>query len=155
MFENDTTSHIAEFLKAIGLEITAGAVDESAFLPGIRVENGGLVIDESRLSYPGDLLHEAGHLAVVPLDIRQTLHDEVHVDNPVTIESAAMSWSYAACVHLGLNLRVVFHESGYHGRSENLLLGFQLGVFPGLHELISAGMTRADKFPEMQKWLRD
>jgi len=45
-----------------------------------------------------------------------------------------------------------------------LLLGFQLGHFPGLHELVSAGMTFSEAdarslelapFPTMQKWLRD
>ena len=80
------------------------------------------------------------------------------------IEAAAISWSYAACVHLGLDPRVVFHEQGYHGRSSNLLFGFELGVFPGLHELVAAGMTVSNTgaalvglppFPSMHKWLRD
>jgi hypothetical protein len=34
-------------------------------------------------------------------------------------EMAAIAWSYAACVHLGLEPTVVFHSDGYKGGSES------------------------------------
>ena len=33
-------------------------------------EQGSIVIDKDALLYPGDILHEAGHIAVVPADRR-------------------------------------------------------------------------------------
>ena len=65
MFQNPLTQRIAEFLRSIGLPVRAGAIPDATFLPGIHMERGGLVADEARLCYPGDLLHEAGHLAVM------------------------------------------------------------------------------------------
>ena len=35
-----------------------------AILPGLAIEHGAILVDEQRLSHPGDILHEAGHLAV-------------------------------------------------------------------------------------------
>ena len=165
-FVNDTVEQIVSFLREIGIEIKRGSIDGNTFLPGIDVSKGSLVIDELNLLYPGDLLHEAAHLAVTPAEFRNQLSGTVEAlhGNPDVIEAAAICWSYAACVHLGLDPRVVFHGHGYHGRAEGLLLGFQLGHFPGLHELVSAGMTFSEAdarslelapFPTMQKWLRD
>ena len=64
-FQNPLTERIAAFLREIGLSIRAGAVGDDTALPGIDIEHGALVIDEAKLKYPGDVLHEAGHLAVV------------------------------------------------------------------------------------------
>jgi hypothetical protein len=163
---NELVQKMISFIQEIGIPVKIGRVDGDTFLPGIDVADGGLIVDESRLLYPGDILHEAGHIAVTPGSFRNRLSGKVETvqGNPDVIEAAAISWSYAACVHLGLNPRVVFHEHGYHGRSSSLLFGFELGVFPGLHELVLAGMTVSSTgaalvglppFPVMQKWLRD
>jgi hypothetical protein len=165
-FSQEPTRTIVAFLRKIGLPVAAGSVDDASFLPGIEVAKGGLVVDEAKLKYPGDLLHEAGHLAVTPAALRPHLSGQVETPgaNADVIESAAMCWSYAACLHLQLDPGEVFHQYGYHGRGENLLFNFQLGIFPGVHELVSAGMTRAGvnmhdpdlrPFPAMKKWLRD
>ena len=163
---DDVTSVILAFLKEIGLPVKESDVSDASFLPGIEVVNGGLIVDRTRLKYPGDLLHEAGHLAVVPASVRSGLSGEVKTpgENEDVVEVMALLWSYAACLHLGLEPRVVFHEHGYRGHSQALLNNFQLGLFPGLHHLEAAGMTiaRADPtrlellpFPVMQRWLRD
>ena len=57
---------IVAFLEEIGLPVRFRDLDEAGFLPGITVEAGGLNVDREKLLYPGDLLHEAGHLAVLP-----------------------------------------------------------------------------------------
>ena len=166
MADKDQAQKMMSFIREIGIPVSLGRVDGDSFLPGINVVDGGLVVDESRLLYPGDLLHEARHIAVTPASLRAQLSGKVEIPhaNPDAIEAAAISWSYAACLHLGLDPRVVFHEHGYHGRSSNLLFGFELGIFPGVHELVSAGMTVSETgaalagqplFPTMQKWLRD
>ena len=166
MADNDQAHKMLSFIKEIGIPVRLDRVDSETFLPGIDVADGGLIVDMSRLLYPGDLLHEAGHIAVTPASLRRQLSGKVEIPhaNPDAIEAAAISWSYAASIHLGLDPGVVFHEHGYHGRSLNLLFGFEVGVFPALHELVSAGMTLSETgaalvglppFPAMQKWLRD
>jgi hypothetical protein len=150
-----------DFLLEIGIPVEYGDTTEQTFLPGIEVVSGGLLIDRSELLYPGDILHEAGHLAVAPTEIRSSLTGEVIIpgEQPGTVEAAAMCWSYAACLHLDIDPRVVFHEHGYHGRSLGLLQNFALGVFPGLHTLETFGMTVTSgdpsaAFPVMGRWLR-
>ena len=60
-----TLSTIAAFLSEIGLPVEIGEIQQPTFLPGIHVESGILRVDPARLSWPGDLLHEAGHLALL------------------------------------------------------------------------------------------
>src|SRR6476620_893093 len=116
---NDVIGKIVSFLREAGIAVTHRPVDDETFLPGIDIVEGTLIIDELRLLYPGDLIHEAGHLAVTPALFRNQLSGKVESphQNPDVIEAAAICWSYAACVHLGLDPRVVFHKHGYHGRS--------------------------------------
>lgn len=146
---------------AIGIPVEYGGATGPTFLPGIAVVSGGLLIDRSKILYPGDILHEAGHLAVAPDEIRSSLTGEVVIpgEQPGVVEAAAMCWSYAACLHLDVDPRVVFHEHGYHGQSRGLLQNFALGVFPGVHTLQSFGMTAtsgdpSENFPVMKRWLR-
>lgn len=166
MFQSELTGKIAKFLNEIGIRTIPAEFDAETFLPGVMVKNGALLVDEKKLLFPGDLLHEAGHLAVAPADLRQALSDEVALPefNLNVLEAQAITWSYAACLHLEIDPRVVFHKNGYKGQSEHLLLNFSFGVFVGLNGLEEYGMAfseaksrenGAPAFPKMQKWLRD
>ncbi|HEX9962076.1 MAG TPA: hypothetical protein VGB00_14165 [Pyrinomonadaceae bacterium] len=167
MFKNHLTRQIAEFLTGIGLQVICRELGENTFLAGIFIENGKIYVDESRLAFPGDLLHEAGHLAVMPENLRAHLSDEITLPAEFAIDAvevAAIAWSYAAALHLGLDPRVVFHEGGYKGNSESLLINFSLGVYIGVNTLENAGMTATGEkarqlgvqpYPQMLKWLRD
>ena len=162
---DETVDKILTFLEEIGIPAKDGEVADDTFLPGIDVRNGTLVVDRRKLRYPGDLLHEAGHIAVSPAALRSRLSGKVDLPEapPHLVELEAILWSYAACLHLGIDPRVVFHDDGYHGRAAALLQNFELGVFHGVNGLVAAGMTiSADAaaasggkpFPAMQKWLR-
>ncbi len=166
MFKNHLTQKITEFLIEIGLEVIPTNFNRETFLPGILIKDGKILVDEEKLKFPGDLLHEAGHLAVAPANVRNRLSDEVELPdfNMDSIESAAMIWSYAAACYLEIDPRIVFHESGYKGNSESLLFNFSLGVFLGVNVLEEAEMTVTEAkaneltiapFPKMLKWLRD
>lgn len=163
---DEMVSTILAFFDEIGITYSYDRVSAESFLPGIEVRQGGLVIDRESLQHPGDLLHEAGHLAVAPPVLRPSLNGEVVIPgtDANVLELIAMLWSYAACLHLKIEPATVFHEGGYHGRSKSILANFEIGVFLGVHELEAVGMTlspadaaRRDRkpFPFMQKWLRD
>jgi len=161
-YANPLTSRMAGFLASIGLETAPVVLPEAGFLDGLMISNGVLLIDEVRLAYPGDLLHEAGHLAVVPGAQRKLLYGNAGSDPGE--EMAAIAWSYAAALYLGIDPAVVFHPNGYSGGSQAILLNFSQGRYFGVPMLEWFGLT-ADKktaallqvsqYPHMLKWLRD
>ncbi|KRD14609.1 hypothetical protein ASE39_16845 [Acidovorax sp. Root267] len=160
------TDRILDFLRGIGLAVFEAEVPDDSFLPGVRIERGGLRVDRARLRWPGDLLHEAGHLAVVPAAQRPTLDDALQ-DLPAVPhggEIEATAWAWAALCHLRMDSAVLFHDGGYHGRSAGLRTAFELGVYLGASGLAAAGLTLLPAqqvpggphaYPHMLTWLRD
>lgn len=147
---------ILDFLRNLPLLIVEGPVSDDAFLPGIEVCAGGLRVDVSRLTYPGDLLHEAGHLAVLGPKERSEASAQLVTDGGY--EMAAIAWSYAACVHLGLPLEVLFHDDGYKGGARALRDNFVAGRYVGVPMLVWLGLTTDDPpesggYPRMHRWL--
>lgn len=163
MEKKETIHTIVTFLREIGLRVMIESHEEPSFLPGIKIKNGGLSLDLSKLHYPGDILHEAGHLAVFPLSSRADFDGVLPDTNEHKGgELASLAWSYAACLHLGFAANVVFHEDGYKGESAWLIETFGAGSYIGLPMLQYRGMTYDEKkakefgvkpFPEMQHWL--
>jgi hypothetical protein len=117
---------ILGFLDAIGIRVRVDCFEGEGFLPGILLADGGMLFDPSRVLGAGDLLHEAGHLAVVPARWRGRVGRDadaslraiqVRDDEPpppvAAWEAMAIGWSFAAAVHLGIPPEVVFLEGGY------------------------------------------
>jgi hypothetical protein len=117
----------------------------------MTVTRGTLLVDPARLTYPGDLLHEAGHIAVTDPALRATL--ETVADNQ-SEELAAICWSYAAAQAIGVDPAIVFHGDGYRGNGASLAMSFQIGVYVGAHLLVGYGMTTSAAYPAMERWLR-
>jgi hypothetical protein len=166
MFRDPLTSRIVDFLNSIGIEVVPTRLGAEAFLPGILVERGRLLVDESKLTYPGDLLHEAGHLALAPGEVRPGLSGEVIIPGAdmSVVEVQVTAWAYAAVTHLEMNPKILFHEGGYGGKSQGLLFTYGVGVYPGANGLHALGMTAIGEaarqmavapYPHMLKWLRD
>ncbi|HYH66343.1 MAG TPA: hypothetical protein VD866_16745 [Urbifossiella sp.] len=162
----ETLDAILAFLDDIGIPAREGPVPADSVLPGIRLVSGTLVYDRAALRWPGDLLHEAGHIAVTPAALRPVLSDalEVPVEAPHAGEVEATAWAYAATVQLRLPPAVLFHDGGYRGHSAGLIMSFGCGVYPGAFGLAQAGMTllSADArlagvppYPHMTRWLRE
>lgn len=154
-----------QFLNNIGIPVSFRTIEAGSFLPGLLIEQGGIVIDRDALLYPGDVLHEAGHIAVVPADRRSLLGQEAIIESKdrETEEMMAIAWSYAACVHLQIDPHIVFHEEGYKGDGKSIVENFQSGHFFGTPMLQWCKMTIEPKhaqpgepaYPQMLKWLRD
>lgn len=163
--ESIEVKKVLEFLKEIGIDVIEKEIEPS-FLPGLGLGPNCIYIDYDKLLYPGDLLHEAGHLAVTTSEERKLVGtDQISPDWPTQGEEiAAILWSYAALHHLQLPLEFVFHPNGYKNASDWFISNFSKGTYMGLPLLewmgLCLGNERAEKeqkspFPAMQKWLRD
>jgi hypothetical protein len=159
MFADPLVERLADFIRGIGIDVRPAQLPGPTFLPGLEIKDGVIFVDALRLAYPGDLLHEAGHLAVTdPVERHAT--QLMPSDGE---EIAAQAWSYAAVRHLGLEPEIVFHSGGYRGSSETLINLFNTGGTFGQPLLQWYGMTFEPRravengvppFPHMLRWLR-
>ena len=159
MFANPLIERLADFVRGIGIDVRPAELPDGTFLPGLDIRDGAILVDEARLSYPGDLLHEAGHLAVADPPTRNAPSLEPTPGD----EMAALAWSWAALRHLDLAPEIVFHPQGYKGGSQSLIDAFSGRGGPGIPLLQWYGMTLEHKtaaerglepFPHMLRWVR-
>ncbi|WP_026715353.1 hypothetical protein [Flavobacterium daejeonense] len=160
------TERILIFLEEIALNVIEKKLDSTTFLPGLALGPNCIYVDFDQLKYPGDLLHEASHLAVTDSETRKSIGTDMLPEVWPTQgeEIAAILWSYAALTHLNLEPSFVFHPDGYKGNSEWFIYNFTNKNYIGLPFLEWAGLSLSTKnaaskgkeaFPVMQKWLRD
>jgi hypothetical protein len=159
MFPDPLTEQLVAFVRGIGIDVRAATLPEKTVLPGLDIRNGAILVDEARMTHPGDILHEAGHLAVTdPLK-----RDAPKLSPTPAEEMTSIAWSYAALRHLDLDPAVVFHHDGYKGESASIIENFTAGHYFGVPLLQLYGMTveprRAtetgvEPYPHMLRWLR-
>lgn len=163
--EKPEVDKILQFLAQIGISVIEKQLPDNTFLPGITIGNNCLEIDFEKLLYPGDILHEAGHLAVTPSADRTLIGtDAISNEWPTQgDEIVSMLWSFAALTHLQLPIEYVFHPHGYKNESSWLIENYTKENFIGLPLLEWMGMTLTkenaakvgkEAFPAMQNWLR-
>jgi hypothetical protein len=111
--------------------------NDLCFWDGIKTTNGTLTVNPD-VAHPGDLLHEAGHLAILPVAARTALSGDNLGDIEFTeayqacfaidqrlgyaTDSAATGWGILACIELGLDLSIVFANGFYTGEGEQYAL---------------------------------
>ena len=147
---------IIHFLNDIDIKVIPTTLSDDTFLPGLSLKGHCILMDQTKLNYPGDLLHEAGHIAVTETHLRPLIgSQEMSEDWPnLGDEIAAILWSYAALTHLELDPKVVFHPEGYKNASNWFMEQFNNKVYMGLPLLDWMGLCDAQDFPKMKKWLR-
>jgi hypothetical protein len=159
MFENPLTEKMASFCREIGIDVRSATLDRPTFFPGIEIRFGGILLDEPRLAQPGDILHEAGHIAVT--DPAKRHREELKPDRGE--EMATIAWSYAAALHVGVPIGVLFHPVQHNGHSASLIENFTGGRYFGVPLLQLWGMALEprqaaerglDPYPHMLRWLR-
>lgn len=164
--EQDNLAVCINFLNTIGIPVVEGIVPSDSFLPGLVIEKGCIFIDYVALKFPGDLLHEAGHIAVIPAVEREFLNagELEKRENRDGEEMAAIAWSYAACLYLELDSHFVFHDNGYNGGGNYIAKNFKEKKYFGVPLLQWMGLTLDEQkarflnclpYPYMMKWLRD
>ncbi|MDH7448028.1 hypothetical protein [Aquimarina sp. 2201CG14-23] len=158
--QEDIIQKIFSFLELLPIPTQFSKINTETFLPGIKIDKGVLLVDPDKLVHPGDILHEAGHIAVSRPEERMHLQNNVIENNESKSgeELVAMLWSYAAIMDMGLSPEIVFHKEGYKGESEWILDQYRSQNFIGLPLLQWMGLTYTDtetlQFPKMKKWLR-
>jgi hypothetical protein len=159
MFSDPLVVKLVAFVRSIGIEVRASAIDWKTQFPGLDIRAGAVLVDESRLIHPGNILHEAGHIAV---------HDPARRSHPTFSptrgeELGALAWSYAATVHLGLHAEVVFYPGSFTGWATSLIENFGEGRYLGVPLLQRYGMAvearcaterGVEPYPHMMRWLR-
>ncbi|MDY8135517.1 hypothetical protein [Aquimarina sp. 2201CG5-10] len=148
--------NILNFLDSINIKVIEKKLPNDTFLPGLSLQGNAILMDLDKLKYPGDLLHEAGHIAVTEEENRSLIGTEEIDNNWPTDgqEIAAILWSYAASYYLKLDPRVVFHPNGYKNDSEWLIEQFNNKNYIGLPLLEWMSLCTKEDFPRMKKWLR-
>lgn len=152
---------ILAFFESVGIPVAYGAIAGSTLLPGMALAAGALQIDPAVAACPGDLLHEAGHYAVMTPEARAA---QAAVTDDPGEEMAAIAWSVAAAKACGVALNVLFHDDGYKGGPTAMREAFAADKAPlGVPLLAWYGMTAEPHrtaevgipaFPAMQRWLR-
>jgi len=164
--QTSALNKILSFLKEIGIAVVERDIPEATFLPGLSLGANCIYMDPLRLLYPGDLLHEAGHLAVATPEQRCNIDTDRSAPGwpDAGEEMGAILWSYAALKYIGMDAAIVFHAQGYKNDSEWLINSFRDEVYIGLPFLEWIGLalseTKAKQlaqpaFPAMLKWLRE
>ena len=171
------------FLESIGItvEVRHGT---DGFLPGLRIEGCTILVAQASDEVVGDVLHEAGHVAVTPSLFREHLSDNVSDDrmnklyedylaaNPDGFswpedpicrailqadEQAAIAWSFAAALAIGIDTMLPF-KNGFEGGGEDVHLALSIGQHLGINGLRVGGMTgrrgATDGFPAMVRWMQ-
>src|SRR5580658_1879130 len=157
MLSDPLAARLDAFVRDIGIPVRIEDFPVPTFLPGLDIRHGTLWIDAARLLYPGDILHEAGHLAVASVEQRA----QPALSPDAADEMAAIAWSWAAASDLKLAPEVLFHPAGYKGGSATLIAAFSAGRFFGVPMLHYHGMTIEPRqaaahgippFPHMLRW---
>lgn len=146
------------FVRSIGIEIEEKTIAGKTFTPGITIIGSKLIVDREQMKYPGDLLHEAGHIALLTEAQRTKLDGDATADDKRTegYELGVLSWSYFAALEAGVPPEAVFHSDGYKGESQWLLDNFRDKKYIGFPLLEWMGIAKKspEGEPEIIAWLR-
>jgi hypothetical protein len=159
MTRDEVIERCCTFIRSIGIEIEERIIEGTTFVPGIAIDKGHLIVDVSKMKYPGDLLHEAGHIAVVTPDERPSMNGDATGGKKENQgqELGVLLWSFFAAQEAGVPLQTVFHPDGYKGDSEWLIENFTNKKYIGLPllEWMKIVKRNAAREVEIISWLRE
>lgn len=170
--------YVAQELNKIGLHTVR---DEKAtgFLEKVEIRKGGLLYQ--RDATVSSLLHEAGHLAIIPAYFRRQADNDIeeviykmmdyisdkidkgeNPDSPLIKaimqcgETEATAWAYAFGKKIGLEDNEIITPEEYEGNGEGVLSMVSSGNYFGINGLRAAGMINSTKdWPHLKKWIQD
>ncbi len=163
---------VLTFLRSIGLEVFR-VVQASGFIDNIQIEQGKLLVSpEASIA---DILHEAGHLAVLPGYVRakaetdlsqvfQSMFDDLSIRDVDTQkyraaiqsgECEATAWAFAAGRFLEIPSTMIIEDGNYNDEGAVIRLSLQCNSYFGINGLVFSGMCPSVKrYPQMARWLQ-
>ena len=151
---------VIRFFESIGIS-TQAQPGANGFIPGVLIQNGTLLYDLEVASL-ADLLHEAAHLAITPMEYRHLMskglmsglramfdsleRDNIEPDSPLSraimqcSDTEATAWAYAAGIHLGVKPCDIIDAKSYDGTGYDILKALQMNAYVGINGLHHAGM---------------
>lgn len=169
------------FLQRIGLQVDV-VPGAHGFIEHVAVLDGGLQVDPA--APVSGLLHEAGHLAVVPSRFRSYLSGDItagmkrimteveklclepdsQLERAViqSGDSEATAWAFAAGRSIGIPDDQIIMDDDYFGEGDFIRLALAMNSYLGIHGLSHAGfcVPRATKYrplpvyPSLAFWLQ-
>ncbi|HEY6803664.1 MAG TPA: hypothetical protein VI306_08805 [Pyrinomonadaceae bacterium] len=158
-FTAPLVNQLADFVRSTGIDVQPSKITWKTQFPGLDIRAGAVLVDESQLIHPGNILHEAGHIAVHDPEKRKNLKFQPGRGE----ELSALAWSYAATVHLKLDMELVFYPGSFHGWSTALVENFKEERYVGIPLLQRFGMSYEPRlaavhgvapYPHMVRWIR-
>jgi len=174
--------NVYDFLISIGIKIE---IKESTkgFFDHIHIQDGRLIVDKN--ASINDILHEAGHLAVLPGRFRKyasgnisgvinKMLKEIDFSNPDAPEARAAiqcgdveatAWAWAAGMHLTLPPEIIIEDADYDNWGEEMRLSLSRNSFFGINGLAAAGFCVTNNalsvisgkpvYPNLAMWLQN
>ena len=164
--------NLLSFLRSNGIVVhEVETLPESGFLESILLKNGEMYIKpEAKIS---SILHEAGHLAIIPSQFRHFASGDLHglqsmfdalenepLDSPLMRaalqcgDTEATAWAYAVGVHLGIPEKLIIQSDEYDGTGDEIRAMLSIGAYLGIHGLQYAGMCTKREYPSLIRWVQ-
>lgn len=169
------------FLRGIGLTVIESD-DAKGFLENVRID-AGVLYYRPGVTSAANLLHEAGHVAIIPARYRQFASDCIEEliikmcdemgerqasdphfdpDSPENCaimqagETEATAWAFAAGRAIGLPDHLIIEDQDYDGEGEGVRFALAMNSHFGINGLRRGGMCQSVKtYPALTKWLQD
>lgn len=168
---------VASFIRRCGLSVDQ--VDHAitdGFVPGVRIRGGVLIVGANAAA--STLLHEAGHLAILPGDVRGWASDDLDgvaermfdwirseglagdPDAPLmraalqASDPEATAWAWAAGTACGLAPAAIIGDREYDGEGAEIRLMLSARRYVGIHGLHHAGLCGMKQYPRMKRWVQ-
>ena len=164
---------LMNFLRSNGLVVhEVEKLPEIGFIDEVLLKNGEIYITpEAKIS---SILHEAGHLAIIPTQFRhfasgdlrglQQMFDALDNEPPDSPlmraaiqcgDTEATAWAYAVGVHLGIPEKLIIQDDEYSGTGNEIRAMVSIGHYLGVHGLQHAGMCNKRDWPRLIRWTQD
>lgn len=162
-----------KFLKEIGLIVTLSP-GANGFTEYIRIVSGALEVDP--FCPPSALLHEAGHLAIIPNRFRGYMNDNLfdgfkkmfselddmgidpdsHLSRACiqSSDTEATAWAWAAGIKLGIPPETIIADNEYAGSGQEIRSMLSINQYLGINGLSHAGMCCRKDYPKMKYWIQ-
>jgi len=144
---------VIQWLRSIGIPMTMGFSFAKNFNAYIWHKDGGIVVASK--AHIGNILHEAGHFAVTPANMRKRVSnsfDDIGLKEPH--EDMALAWSYAAAIACEVDTMIPF-QTGFKNPSSGfgVHMALERSDHVGIKLMTDLDMTD-NTFPSMKQWLR-